>query len=133
MPAGFYKQKARSIIAASAMIRDSFGSNVPDNMDDLLSLPGVGRKTANCVLAYGFGKPAIAVDTHVHRISNLMGLVKTQEPEDTEQALMRRIAKELWLDINRLLVRHGQTVCLPIKPRCGSCSISHLCDKGIYG
>jgi endonuclease-3 len=102
-------------------------------MEELLSLPGVGRKTANCVLAYGFGIPAIAADTHVHRISNLMGLVRTREPEDTEMALARIIPKERWLDVNRFLVRHGQTVCLPSGPRCAECRISHLCDRGIYG
>lgn len=129
--AGFYKQKASNIINAARVIRDSFGSSVPDNIEELVSLPGVGRKTANCVLAYGFGKPAIAVDTHVHRISNLMGLVRTGEPDDTEDCLSRIAPVETWLDINRLLVRHGQTVCAPIKPKCEKCPISHLCEYGI--
>ena len=131
-PAGFYKQKADNIIRTSEALRDRFGSQVPDTLDELVSLPGVGRKTANCVLAYGFGIPAIAVDTHVHRISNLMGLVRTREPDDTEEALSRILPRDLWLDINRLLVRHGQTICAPVKPRCGKCPISHLCDHGIY-
>ncbi len=129
--AGFYKQKAGNIINAARIIRDSFGGSVPDNIEELVSLPGVGRKTANCVLAYGFGKPAIAVDTHVHRISNLMGLVRTAEPDDTEDCLSRIAPIETWLDINRLLVRHGQTVCAPVKPRCDHCQVSHLCDYGI--
>ncbi|MDO9536888.1 MAG: Mur ligase family protein [Thermoplasmata archaeon] len=131
-PAGFFKQKTRHIIQTSKELRDSYGSRVPDNIEELVSLPGVGRKTANCVLAYGFGIPAIAVDTHVHRISNLMGLVKTREPDDTEEVLERIVPVELWLDINRLMVRHGQTICAPMKPRCGECPISHLCDYGIY-
>lgn len=130
--AGFYKQKAINIIQTSKIIRDEYGSKVPDNMEDLTALPGVGRKTANCVLAYGFGIPAIAVDTHVHRICNLLGLVKTEVPDDTEFELTRKVAKERWHDINRLLVRHGQTVCRPVKPMCEKCPISHLCDYGIY-
>jgi len=130
--AGFYRQKALNIIQTSKIIRDEFDSKVPQNMADLTALPGVGRKTANCVLAYGFGIPAIAVDTHVHRISNLLGLVKTETPDDTEFELTRKVARERWHDINRLLVRHGQTICKPVKPLCEKCPISHLCDFGIY-
>ncbi|MFO7619176.1 MAG: Mur ligase family protein [Thermoplasmata archaeon] len=131
-PAGFYRQKAMNIIRTATMLRDSFNSKVPDRLESLTSLPGVGRKTANCVLAYGFGIPAIAVDTHVHRISNLMGLVRTQEPDETEECLSRIVPKDLWLDVNRLMVRHGQTICSPVKPRCRECRVSHLCDHGIY-
>ncbi len=131
-PAGFYKQKAEKIIQTSKIIHEKYGSNVPDTMDKLVSLPGVGRKTASCVLAYGFGLPAIAVDTHVHRICNLLGLVKTSEPDDTEEALVFLIPKEHWHDINRLLVRHGQSICRPINPRCHECPIAHICDYGIY-
>jgi endonuclease-3 len=130
---GFYKQKAINIIQTSKIIRDQYHSNVPENIEDLTALPGVGRKTANCVLAYGFGIPAIAVDTHVHRISNLLGLVKTENPDDTELELSRKVPRERWHDINRLMVRHGQTVCKPVKPMCGDCPISYLCDFGIYG
>jgi dihydrofolate synthase/folylpolyglutamate synthase len=130
--AGFYKQKTISIIQTSKIIRDEYDSKVPDSMTALTALPGVGRKTANCVLAYGFGIPAIAVDTHVHRISNLLGLVKTENPDDTEFELSRKVPIAHWHDINRLLVRHGQTICKPVKPMCEKCSISHLCDYGIY-
>ncbi len=101
-------------------------------LDEALALPGVGRKTANCVLSYGHGKPAIAVDTHVHRISNLLGLVTTRTPEDTENSLTELVPKRHWHDINRLLVRHGQTVCRPTGPDCARCPISHICDTGIY-
>ena len=131
-PAGFYKQKAEKVIQTSKIIIETYDSKVPDSMDELVSLPGVGRKTASCVLAYGFGLPAIAVDTHVHRISNLLGLVKTSEPDDTEEALMYLIPEERWHDINRLLVRHGQSICRPINPKCSECPISHLCDYGLY-
>jgi endonuclease-3 len=132
-PAGFYRQKAGAIIEVSRQLRSRYDSKVPADLDALMSLPGVGRKTANCVLAYGFGKPAIAVDTHVHRISNLLGLVRTATPEDTELALSLIIPEKRWLDVNRLLVRHGQSVCRPSGPHCADCPISHLCDKGIYG
>jgi len=131
-PAGFYNQKAEKIIQTSKIVHEKYGSNVPDTMDELVSLPGVGRKTASCVLAYGFGLPAIAVDTHVHRICNLLGLVKTSEPDNTEEALMSLVPEKLWHDINRLLVRHGQSICRPINPRCSECPISHICDFGIY-
>lgn len=130
--AGFYRQKAETVISVSKILRDRHGSAVPKTLDELTALPGVGRKTANCVLSYGFGIPAIAVDTHVHRISNMSGLVTTANPDDTEAVLSRIVPKDLWHDINRLLVRHGQTVCSPIKPKCGACPISHLCDFGIY-
>ena len=93
-PAGFYKQKAEKIIQTSKIVHEKYGSHVPDDMEELLTLPGVGRKTASCVLAYGFGKPAIAVDTHVHRISNLLGLVQTATPDDTEEALMFQVEDE---------------------------------------
>ncbi len=131
-PAGFYKQKAVKVIQVARIIRDEHDSRVPDDINELLELPGVGRKTANCVLAYGFRKPAIAVDTHVHRMSNLMGLVKTKTPDDTEMALVDMIPEKYWLEVNRLIVRHGQSICKPIKPRCGECPIAHLCDYGIY-
>ena len=131
-PAGFYKQKSEKIIQTSKIVYEKYGSNVPDTMDELVSLPGVGRKTASCVLAYGFGLPAIAVDTHVHRICNLLGLIKTSEPDDTEEALMFLIPQKHWHDINRLLVRHGQSICRPINPRCDACPIAHICEYGLY-
>jgi len=131
-PAGFYRNKARMITEVSKVLIDRHGSEVPEELDALLKLPGVSRKTANCVLVYGFRKPAMPVDTHVHRISNLLGLIITKEPEHSEFALMELIPEKYWLDINRLLVRHGQKVCKPIGPQCGECPVSHVCDFGIY-
>ncbi len=131
-PAGFYKQKARKIIDTARAIVEEHGSVVPDDIDELLKLPGVGRKTANCVIVYGFGKTAMPVDTHVHRISNLIGLIKTREPDHSEFALMELIPKRYWIDINRLMVRHGQVICKPINPQCARCFMSHICDNGIY-
>jgi len=130
-PAGFYKQKAEKIIQTARIVHERYGSSVPDTMEELTALPGVGRKTASCVLAYGFGLPAIAVDTHVHRISNLLGLVNTAAPDDTEEALMFLVPPEYWHDINRLMVRHGQSICRPIGPKCDECPISHVCEFGI--
>ena len=126
-PSGFYNMKTRNIIKASKQLVDEFGGNVPDNEDDLLKLHSVGRKTANCVLVYAFNKPAIPVDTHVHRISNRLGLVKTRNPEETEAALMKTVPKQYWLDLNDLFVRFGQTTCKPIGPHCWSCSLTGSC------
>ncbi len=130
--AGFPQQKAKKIIETARIIRERYKSKVPDDIDELIKLPGVGRKTANCVLAYGFRKPAIAVDTHVHRITNLIGLVKTDTPEHTEYALKAFTPKKYWLEVNRLFVRHGQKICKPIIPKCETCPLAHLCDTGIY-
>lgn len=127
-PAGFPKQKAAAIIRCSKALRDDYGSEVPSETEELLKLPMVGRKTAACVRSYAMGIPAVCVDTHVHRISNLMGLVRTKDPEGTEYALMEITPRERWGDINRYMVRHGQEVCLPIRPRCASCPVSSRCD-----
>ena len=110
-PAGFYNVKAKSVIRVSRQLLERFDGRVPDSLEDLLSLHAVGRKTANCVLVYGFGKPAIPVDTHVHRIANRLGLVKTRTPEETEAALVRKVPKRYWLDLNDSFVRFGQTTC----------------------
>lgn len=125
---GFYHTKARNIKKLSTILKDKYASNVPNDLNKLLELPGVGRKTANCVLAYAFKIPAIPVDTHVHRISNRIGLVHTKTPEETEHALTRTIPREYWLDINELFVTHGQTICLPRSPRCNICPIHDFCD-----
>lgn len=127
-PAGFPAQKAKALRSACNEIMERFDSRVPSGTDDLLSLPMVGRKTAACVRSYAFGIPAVCVDTHVHRISNLMGLVHTKDPEATEYELMRMTPKERWSDINRYMVRHGQVVCLPNNPKCERCSIRMMCD-----
>ena len=125
--AGFYNVKARSIIRVSKQLLDDFGGKVPDTIDDLLKLHSVGRKTANCVLVYGFDKPAIPVDTHVHRISNRLGLVYTRSPEETEARLVESVPKRYWLDLNDLFVRFGQTICKPIGPKCLSCTLKEEC------
>ncbi len=100
---------------------------VPQNMESLINLPGVGRKTANCVLVYAFDQPAIPVDIHVHRISNRLGLVETKTPEQTEEVLMQKIPKKFWLQINDTFVMYGQNICKPISPMCEVCKIKKLC------
>jgi endonuclease III len=126
-PVGFYNMKTKGIINVSRKLVEEFGGQVPSDMDALLSLPSVGRKTANCVLVYGFDKPAIPVDTHVHRISNRLGLVETKKPEETEAELVKTVPKRYWLELNDLFVRFGQTVCKPIGPRCGDCTLRGMC------
>jgi endonuclease-3 len=128
-PVGFYRTKAERIREISRLLVDRHGGTVPDDRDSLLALPGVGRKTANLVLGKGFHRPAICVDTHVHRISNRLGWVDTDTPEQTEQALERLLQRRDWIDINELLVRHGQTVCHPTSPVCSKCDISRDCRR----
>lgn len=125
---GFYRTKARHIKQLSQILHEQFNDNVPKSMEQLLTLPGVGRKTANCVLAYAFRIPSIPVDIHVHRISNRIGLVKTKTPEETEKALLKTIPKKHWLDINELFVTHGQTICFPRNPNCQKCPVTQWCD-----
>ena len=127
---GFYKVKTKNIKKLSQLIINKYNNKVPDKLEELTSLPGVGRKTANCVLAYVFKKPAIAVDIHVHRIANRLGWVTTKTPEESEFALMKIVPKEHWIDVNKLLVGHGQTICKPINPSCQNCSVSEYCDYG---
>jgi endonuclease-3 len=127
---GFYRVKARNIKKLSAMILKEFQGKVPSTLEEMITLPGVGRKTANCMLNYSFNKPAIAVDVHVHRISNRLGWTKTKTPEETEQELMRILPKELWNKVNMLLVDYGQRVCLPLRPRCGECKVRKYCEYG---
>jgi len=127
-PAGYYNVKTRNIITASKQLVDEFGGKVPDNEVDLLKLRAVGRKTANCVLVYAFNKPAIPVDTHVHRISNRLGLVRTKKPEETEAELVRAVPRRYWLELNDLFVRFGQTTCKPVGPHCSSCRLTGTCE-----
>ena len=127
---GFYKTKARNIQKSSQILIDKFHNVVPDTIEELTSLPGVGRKTANCMLSYAFNKPAIAVDVHVHRISNRLGWIHTTTPEESENALMKLIPKKSWGLVNNLFVDHGQRVCFPINPNCNGCSIVKFCDFG---
>jgi endonuclease-3 len=124
---GFYHVKAKRIIQVASIINAKYSGQVPKTMEELLSLPGVGRKTANCVLVYAFDKPAIPVDTHVHRISNRLGLVKTKIPEETEVELMKKIPREYWIMINDTFVMYGQNICKPISPMCTVCQIKKEC------
>jgi endonuclease-3 len=128
-PVGFYRTKARFLIRLARIIVEKGQGQVPQNRAALLSLPGVGAKVANVVMAEGFGVPAIAVDTHVHRITNRLGLVSTKIPEQTEISLKKILPRRYWRDWNRLLVALGQTICLPRSPRCGLCPVERLCSK----
>ncbi|MFH1421100.1 MAG: endonuclease III [Planctomycetota bacterium] len=125
---GFYRVKAEWLKEIAATLVRDFNSEVPDNYEDLMKLSGVGRKTAGCVLVYGFGKPAIPVDTHVHRISNRTGLVSTRTPEQTETELISLLRKKDWLPLNHAFVEHGKKTCKPIKPLCSQCLIISYCD-----
>ena len=126
---GFFRGKAKSIIEMSQMLINEYGGIVPDTIEELCKFNGVGRKTANLVLSTGYNIPAICVDVHVHRISNRLGYVHTKTPEETEMALRNKMPKKYWIDINTLLVTHGQNVCKPIKPMCNKCPISEYCQK----
>lgn len=128
-PVGFYENKARQIIELSRQIVEDLNGKVPDEIEDLIKFNGVGRKTANLVLAKGFNKPAICVDVHVHRIFNRLGYIKTKKPEETEMELRKHLPLKHWLDINTLMVTHGQNVCKPQKPKCGECPIAKWCEK----
>jgi endonuclease III len=125
---GFYHVKARRVKEVSRIIHEEYNDVVPDDLKELLSLPGVGRKTANCVLVYGFHEDAIPVDVHVHRISNRIGLVNTQTPDETEEKLMKTVPKKYWLPLNDLFVQFGQSICRPIGPKHEICPIAEVCD-----
>ena len=127
-PVGFYKNKARQIIELSKKIVDDLDGKIPDTIEDLIKFKGVGRKTANLVQAKGYGLPSICVDVHVHRISNRLGLVSTDEPEETEYALKDALPKKSWSDINTLFVTLGQNVCKPTKPDCAKCKLGKYCN-----
>ena len=130
-PVGFYENKAEQIIELSRQIDEELEGKIPDEIEDLCKFKGVGRKTANLVLSRGFNKPAICVDVHVHRIFNRLGYVKTKKPEETEFALRKKLPIKYWIDINTLLVTHGQNVCKPINPKCSECPIEKFCAKFI--
>lgn len=127
-PIGFYHVKSKRIIEVAKIIDKKYKGKVPEDLDSLVQLPGVGRKTANCVLVYAFEKPAIPVDIHVHRISNRLGLVQTKTPEETEIKLMEKIPKKFWIEINDTFVMYGQNICKPISPMCDVCKIKKSCE-----
>ena len=131
-PAGFPNQKAKAIVECCRILRDEYDSKVPEDTEELVKLPMVGRKTAACVRSYAMNIPSVCVDTHVHRISNLMGLVHTKTPEETELELMRITPRELWSDINRYMVRHGQEICKPNHPHCQDCMVRDKCDHWVH-
>ncbi|MBP0134669.1 MAG: endonuclease III [Nitrosarchaeum sp.] len=124
---GFYHVKSKRIIEVAKIINSKYNGIVPDSLEKLIELPGVGRKTANCVLVYAFDKPAIPVDIHVHRISNRLGLVNTKTPEETEHELMKITPKKYWVQVNDTFVMYGQNICKPITPMCGVCKIKKDC------
>lgn len=126
---GFYNNKSKNVINAAKMLLEKFKGRVPDTLEELIQLPGVGRKVANCVLVYAYKKDAIPVDVHVHRISNRLGWVKTKTPEKTEKALESLIPKKHWQIINDTFVSHGKTICAPISPFCSKCPINTYCKK----
>ncbi len=128
-PVGFYKTKAKTILYLCHELIEKHRSSVPDDLDELLRLKGVGRKTANLVVTLGYGKPGICVDTHVHRISNRWGYVKTKTPLETEMVLRKKLPKKYWIEDNTLLVSFGQHLCRPISPKCSQCPIEIYCDK----
>jgi len=128
-PVGFYRKKAETIYEISRRLVEEYNSSVPDTIDELLKFKGVGRKTANIVITHAYHKPGIAVDTHVHRISNRLGLVSTKNPEETELALKKVIPEEYWISLNSLFVMHGQTICTPLGPKCSKCVIREYCKR----
>ena len=128
-PVGFYKNKARQILDIAKELVDKYEGKVPEDIDELVKFKGVGRKTANLVIAKGFNKPAICVDVHVHRICNRWGYVKTKEPDETEMALRAKLPIKYWMDFNTLLVTHGQNICKPQRPKCEECPIAEWCEK----
>lgn len=127
-PVGFYRNKTKVLKEVAKTLIEKFGGKVPDDLENLLALKGVGRKTANLVLSAGYGKPAICVDTHVHRISNRLGLVKTKTPHQTEVELSKVIPQDYWNDVNKVFVAFGQTICKPVKPKCDECPVKDYCE-----
>ena len=128
-PASFFRVKARSLKKMSRLLLERWGGRVPDEIDDLLTLPGVGRKTANLVVTLGYGKPGICVDIHVHRISNRWGYIRTKTPEESEAALRRKLPERYWIEYNDLLVPYGQNLCTPVSPWCSRCAVSRWCGR----
>ena len=128
-PVGFYRTKAKNIREICRTLIQNYSGKVPDEIDELLKFKGVGRKTANLVVTLGYRKPGICVDTHVHRISNRWGYVKTKNPKETEFALREKLPKQYWIEYNDLLVTFGQHLCRPISPMCSKCPVKSYCDR----
>ena len=128
-PVGFYRNKAHTLRHVSHIVIEKYHGSVPNTLDELLSMKGVGRKTANLVMTEGFGKPGICVDTHVHRISNRLGIVNSRNPDQTEMALRKSLPGKYWIRFNGLLVTFGKTVCTPVSPKCSICNLPLLCKK----
>ena len=128
-PVGFYRTKARVVLGVCRDLLERFAGQVPDDIDRLLTLKGVGRKTANLVVTQGFNKPGICVDIHVHRISNRLGYVKTKNPTETETALRAQLPRRYWIGYNDLLVSFGQNICHPVSPRCSECPVRPRCAR----
>ncbi len=128
-PVGFYRTKAKSIHAICRRLLDVYGGRVPDSIDELVTLSGVGRKTANLVVTVGYGKPGICVDIHVHRICNRWGYIRTKTPEQSEEALRRKLPKQYWITFNDLLVPYGQNLCQPVSPHCSQCKLTEYCER----
>jgi endonuclease III len=127
-PIGFYRTKASYVMETARMV-EAAGGRIPSTIEGLMEYPGVGRKVANCVLVYAFGQEAIPVDTHVHRVSNRMGWMKTRTPEETERKLVALVPQRLWMVVNEALVAHGKAVCKPIGPRCDLCPVQRFCGR----
>lgn len=128
-PVGFYRTKAKTLLKVSRILLKQYGGRVPDEIDELVKLPGVGRKTANLTVTLGYNKPGICVDIHVHRISNRLGYVKTKVPDETETALRAKLPKQYWIEYNDLLVCYGQNLCKPVSPHCSQCKIRPFCRR----
>lgn len=128
-PVGFYRNKAKQIKDICRRLLSEYGGRVPDSIDELLTLNGVGRKTANLTVTVGYNKPGICVDIHVHRISNRWGYVKTKTPEETEEALRKKLPAQYWITYNDLLVPYGQNLCQPVSPWCSKCKLIDYCDR----
>lgn len=128
-PVGFYRTKAKNIIGICEKLIDEYGEKVPDSLDELLKFRGVGRKTANLVVSLGYGKPAICVDIHVHRISNRWGYVDTENPYETEMILRKKLPRRHWIEYNSLLVAFGQRICRPVSPICSACPVAGYCPR----
>ena len=128
-PVGFYRTKTKVLKEVAGVLIDRFGGKVPDTIEELLSIRGIGRKTANLVVTEGYGKPGICVDTHVHRISNRLGIVSTRDPHRTEETLRQVLPERYWIVYNSLLVTFGKRICTPLSPKCSRCPIEHLCAR----